>query len=159
MTIDGMDCKIWQPTIFSKEWYSFKFRSGALLSKVVVCILTGDICWVNGPFKCGHYNDLTIFRKNLKNKLMPNEQVECDGGYRGDEKCCAPMQCGGPAEYEKKKEAGGRHKTINGRLKTWGILNSTYRHRLEMHGHAFMAIAVLTQLSIERGHRPYQVTY
>ena len=41
---------------------------------------------MNGPFPCGQYPDLKIFRLGLKNKLeYCKEKVEADDGYRGEE--------------------------------------------------------------------------
>jgi hypothetical protein len=140
-------------------WYSHKFNGAGLRYEIGVCIQTGDIVWVNGPFKCGPWPDLSIFRINLKNLLLPREQVEADNGYRGDPSCRTPAMARSWAEYEKKKAARGRHETLNGRLKKWGILNQVYRHSLDKHGDVFMAVCVLTQLTIDRGSRPYQVNY
>jgi hypothetical protein len=157
--VDGTDVEIWEPTPFSKSWFSHKFKSAGLRYEVGVCIQTGDIVWVNGPFKCGRWNDLSIFRNDLKLLLLPREQVEADGGYRGDTKTRTPAMANTWAEYKKKKAARARHETINGRLKNFGILQQTFRHPLNKHRHVFMAVAVLTQLTIDRGNRPYQVDY
>ena len=53
MTVDGTDVMIWEPTPFSKMWYSHKFHGAELRYEIGMCIQTGDIVWVNGPFKCG----------------------------------------------------------------------------------------------------------
>jgi hypothetical protein len=50
-----------------------------------VCIQTGDIVWVNGPFKEGKWNDIKLYRRILKEQLLPGEMVEADRGYRGYE--------------------------------------------------------------------------
>lgn len=159
MTIDGTDFKIWEPAPFSKLWYSHKFRSAGLRYEVGICIQTGDIVWVNGPFKCGRWNDLCIFRNDLKQLLLPNELVEADNGYRGDRKVRTAKMAKCYKEYRKKKEARARHETVNGRFKNWGVLNQVFRHSLNLHHSIFMAIATLTQLCFEHGQRPYQVDY
>ena len=41
-----------------------------------------------------------------------------------------------------------RHETLNGRLKTWGILSQVFRHHITLHGTAFWACAVVTQITI-----------
>jgi hypothetical protein len=140
-------------------WYSHKFHGPGLRYELGVCIQTGDIVWATGPFKCGRYPDITIFRHSLKQLLLPWEMVEADGGYRGDEKCRTPTMARSWAEWRAKGSARTRHETINGRLKRWAILNQVFRHNLDFHRHCFMAIAVLTQLGIDRGSKPYQVNY
>ena len=46
-----------------------------------------------------------------------------------------------------------QHKTLNGRLKNWGILSQVFRHHITMHGDVFRAcaVAVVTQLTIQDG--------
>ena len=68
---------------FSTEWYSHKFKGAGLCYEVGICIQTGDIVWFNGPFPCGEWPDLKIFRSKLKGKLPPGELVEADQGYHG----------------------------------------------------------------------------
>jgi len=43
-----------------------------------------------------------------------------------------------------------RHKMLNKRLKTWGILSQVFCHHITMHGDVFRvcAVAVVTQLTI-----------
>jgi hypothetical protein len=159
MTVDATDLEIWQPKPFNKKWYSHKFHGPGLRYEIGVCIQTGDIVWVSGPYMCGRWPDINIFRDGLKNWLLPGEMVEADGGYRGDEKVRNPTNVRNHAELMKKKAARVRHETINGCLKNWGVLNQTYRHGPETHCDCFMAVAVLTQLTFNRGNRPYQVNY
>jgi hypothetical protein len=75
--------QIYEPSPFSKDWYSHKFKAAGIRYEVAVCIQTGDIVWINGPFKCGKWPDVKIFRAELQQKLLPGEMVEADNGYRG----------------------------------------------------------------------------
>ena len=159
MTIDGTYCEIQEPSTFDKMWFSHKFKGPGLRYEVAVCIQTGDIVWINGPYKCGRWPDITIFRHRLKALLLPREQVEADKGYRGDENVRHRKMARSYAELQAKKVARARHETINVRLKKWGILSQVFRHDWNKHFHVFMAVAVLTQISFERGFRPYQVNY
>ena len=43
--------------------------------------------WINGPYPCGDYNDILIFRDSLMSRLAEAERVEADDGYIGE----APM--------------------------------------------------------------------
>jgi hypothetical protein len=62
VSVDGTDCPTQEPTPFSPVNYSYKFNGPGLRYEVALCILTGDIVWVNGPFEPGKYSDLAIFR-------------------------------------------------------------------------------------------------
>ena len=81
VTVDGTDCPIQEPIPFSKKWYSHKFKKAGLRYEVAVNIKTGDIVWINGPFPCGSWNDIKIFRCNLKLLIPPGEMVEADKGW------------------------------------------------------------------------------
>ena len=55
--------------------------------------------------------------------------------------------------------ARSRHKTFNGHLKNWGILERTYRHDIKLHGTVFTACAVITQLCVANGEPLFEVEY
>jgi hypothetical protein len=57
---------------------SHKSQGAGYRYEMGVCIQTGDIVWVNGPFKCGDWPDINIFRCGLKGRLAPGEKVEAD---------------------------------------------------------------------------------
>ena len=97
MSIDCTDCKFQinktkNGESVKKSFYSFKFKKSALRYEVGVCIKNGFIVWIHGPFPCGQYNDITIFRHLLLSCLDYGERVECDDGYWGEapEKCVVP---------------------------------------------------------------------
>jgi len=80
----------------------------------------------------------------------PDERVEADNGNVGaaDKIKCPDNPCN-PAENEGiQSRARYRHETINGRFKTWGILQQTYHHDIRRHGEVFRAIAIMTQLAL-----------
>ena len=81
MSVDGTDIRIAE---HGKKFYSFKFRKSALRYEVAICILTGDIVWINGPYEPGIWNDIKVFRDSLLSHLEPNERVEADDGYIGE---------------------------------------------------------------------------
>ena len=89
--VDGTDCKIVEPSPFSPKWFSHKFRSAGLRYEVGVGIGNGFIVWVFGPFPCGEFTDLKIFRLKMKRSLIAGEIVVTDEGYQ-DEKCSASSQ-------------------------------------------------------------------
>ena len=82
LSVDGVDFICQEPHPYvkhvSKIWYSKKSNGPGLRYEIGVGIKTGDLVWVHGPFPCGQYNDLTIFKLGLANYLDKNELVEVD---------------------------------------------------------------------------------
>jgi hypothetical protein len=71
----------------SKEGSSIRTNSSldpALRNEFAVCILTEELVWINGPYKCGMCNDLMIIRNALLTMLGFGERLEADDGYRGE---------------------------------------------------------------------------
>jgi hypothetical protein len=161
VTIDGTDFRIEEPTPFSSNWFSHKFNGPGVRYEVAICIQTGDIVWINGPFKAGKWSDMKIFRRSLKQKLAPGEMVEADNGYRGEpyHVRTADGFVSRADDSRAKWKARNRHETINRRLKQWGCLKQVWRHDLGLHKTAFGAVAVVTQLAFENGEPPFQVRY
>jgi hypothetical protein len=87
ITGDGTDCAILEPwpweSSFNQQFFSKKLNGAGVKYEVGVCIQTGDILWVNGPFKAGKWHDIMVYLRNLKGLLHPGEMVEADRGYRG----------------------------------------------------------------------------
>ena len=81
MSVDGTDFRIAE---HGKKFYSFKFKKSALRYEVALCILTGDIVWINGPYEPGVWNDIAIFRDGIMHHLEDGERVEADDGYLGE---------------------------------------------------------------------------
>jgi hypothetical protein len=122
---------------------------------VAVCIETGRIVWINGPYPCGKYPDITIFRSALINLLAPGEQVEADLGYRGEQdKVKTPYEFLTVGQYFAKKRARNRQEAVNGRFKQFTILSSTFRHDISKHADVFYSVAVITQLSFIYNDKP-----
>lgn len=162
MTVDGTNFKCFEPKPFNKQFYSHKINHSGLRYEVGISIKKGDIVWIHGPFPCGAWPDLKIFRDAMLLYLNSNERVEADDGYRGEApkhvKC--PKSFGNPIENKKMQAiARSRHETCNARFKMWGALNQCFRHDRLKHGDVFRACAVLTQLSIENGETLFQVEY
>lgn len=64
-SIDQTNFRIPQIMSWSKAWYSHKFNDLGLRYEVAVCIHTGAIVWVHGPFPGGNYANITIFHHAL----------------------------------------------------------------------------------------------
>ena len=156
MSVDGTDYRILQKgparkgNVFASHKYAGK---SALRYELGVCILTGELVWIHGPFPAGKYNDITIFNQCLAHRLDRYERVEADDGYRGHvRKVKCPKNANTKAAKKRMKaRVRSRHETVNGRLKNWGILQQVYRHNISDHGHVLRACAVITQLMMENG--------
>jgi len=131
-----------------------------ILDEVGICIKTGHICWINGPYPCGWGCDLKIFKQKLALHLLPYEKVMCDRNYRH-----YPLQClcklhvqkyvdpnaavkVKTPEYLAVARATARHEEINGRFKEWGILQQVFRCDRDTHYIFFNAIAAVTQIEM-----------
>ena len=158
MTVDGTDCPIQEPSPFNSKWFSHKFKGAGLRYEVGVCIQTGNICWVNGPFPAGSWSDLKIFKAKLANHLPPGEKVEADGTYRHPQ-CRLPSEFVSQTDKRAKNKARARHETVNKRLKQWNVLKVEFRHPIGKHRVCFEAATVFTQQAFNRGHGPFPVTY
>ena len=82
VSVDGTDFRIYKPNPFSSQWFSHKFKGPGLRYEVAVCILTGHVVWTHGPFPCGSYQDLSIYRIAMKSSLTAGEKVVADEGYK-----------------------------------------------------------------------------
>lgn len=161
VSVDGTDFRFHQKEPFWKGWYSHKFKAPALRYEVAVCIKTGHIVWIHGPFPAGAWSDITIFRHALINQLEEGERVEADLGYRGE----APRYIKIPDarnrdEVERMRAIVRlRHETVNKRIKQFACMKQVFRHEINMHSAAFRAVVVVTQLNINNGEHLFHVEY
>jgi hypothetical protein len=153
ISVDGTDFRIYNTLPFWTGWFSHKFKGPGLRYEVALNIMTGDIVWIHGPFPCGKYPDITIFRSALKQELPNNEKAEADLGYRGEAaKIRLPV-----AGDDVQQRVRSRHETVNRRFKQFECLGRVFRHNLGKHGSVFGAVAVITQLGIGSGEKLFQV--
>ena len=162
MSVDGTNFEINQPQNFDKKWFSHKFKGPGLRYEVALNIQTGNIVWSHGPFSPGAYTDVAIFLQGLAHKLEPGKRVEADRGYWGWPRFidCPNTNVGsGPVQRASKASVRSRHELCNGRLKSFKILSTTYRHSRDKHGLYFRCVLMITQLSFETDSSLPQVTY
>ena len=77
MSIDGTDFRTrWINSLF----YSYKFKKAGFRYEIGIGILSGYICWLNGPYSPGVWNDDMIFGDALVGKLEEGERVVADDG-------------------------------------------------------------------------------
>ena len=157
---DCTDCP-YQAT--GKYWFSFKFKDSGLCYLIVISIKHGDIVWIDGPFPCGVYNDIKIFRWAFKEYLDEHEWVEADDGFIRE----APEHVKCPKSFVRdelklalQSHVQSRHETVNKCMKQFGCLKHKFRHHdFDKHAACFRAVAVLTQLAIEFGEPLFEVDY
>ena len=164
-SVDCTDCKV--SKIGGADFRSFKthkFKEPGLRYEIALCIKTGCIVWVMGPFPCGDWPDINIFRYALRQMLGPYERVEADDGYRGED----PLNVKVPASmvhdqrdvFLKMQSYVRRHdETVNKRIKQFKLLSSVFRGDIEFHGTCFRAVAALTQMEIDNGAKLFDVEY
>jgi len=146
ITVDGTDFKVHEPHPFDPAYYSHKLNHAGLRYEVGICIQTGWIVWINGPYPCGAWPDLRIAREALHGELDDGEMYIADGGYaEGNQHCFTPN---GLNTFEQKQMAlaRARHETVNGKFKVFKALDGEWRHAMPKHGIAFRAVAVVTQI-------------
>ena len=125
LSVDCTDCEVYQK---GRVFSSHKFgKHSGVRYEIAIGIMTGEVKWINGPFPCGKYQDVTIFRESLVSFLDDFERVEADDGYEGE----SPFRCKipkavltRPSEADAlQKRVQGRHETINARLKALMLHN------------------------------------
>jgi hypothetical protein len=92
MTINGTDMPIWETYPFDPELYSYKLNGPGLQYEIAVCIQTGNIVWINGPYKPARWVDISIFRDKLMWELLDGEWVVGDGGYQDGNQFVIPNE-------------------------------------------------------------------
>jgi len=164
MSVDGTDFRILQKGAARKgnAYASHKYAGkSALRYELGICIRTGHLVWIEGPYAAGEWNDIAIFNNCLASFLDPNERVEADNGYRGheDKIKCPNNPSNHPENLAMQARVRSRHETFNGRLKNWGILSQVFRHDISLHGTVFHACAVITQLMVGHEEPLFAVEY
>ena len=167
LSVDCVDMEILEVWPFRQSvspiWFGHKFHGPGVRYEIALVILTGDVAWINGPFPCGQFNDLSIFRDlGLLSHLDKNERVEADNGYLSLDpeyiKCAMGLHH--PDENEQmRKRVMGRQETINKRLKDWGCMSQKFIHCVNKHSDCFRAVMVILQLSIEEGEELFSCPY
>ena len=161
VSVDGTDFQI---PFQSRKFRSHKFKFGSgLRYEVALCILTGWLVWINGPYEPGIWNDISIFRNALRSLLGTGERVEADDGYRGDSpvfvRCPSSIGEHDPTRESMQALVRRRHETVNKRFKQWKILKDVFRGDITRHGLAFRVVSIVTQLAIENGEPLFSVDY
>ena len=146
-----------RPMKNSRGFYSHKTHGSCVRYQITVGIRTGEIVHLEGPYPAGHWPDINIYRRNLKELLEEDEMVVADLGYRGDETVITPDDSTNPHVLQLMSTARGRHEGINGLFKQFRILRDMYRHDRSKHEKIVKCVAILVQLKIQRGEGTYDI--
>lgn len=152
---------------FSKAWYTHKFNGPGVRYEIAVCILTGWIVWLNGPYPCGDWPDINIFRAALKHELGHGERAEADDGYIGEYPATIRIPASeddfvDPVFERMRGRVRKRQESVNRRFKHWKCLKEVFHHSDDYavkQSDCFRAVCVITQLEIENGHPLFQADY
>jgi hypothetical protein len=159
ITVDGTDFKVNEPFPFNPAYYSHKLKHAGLRYEIAICIQTGWIVWINGPFPCGAWPDIRIARSSLHDELDDGEMYIADSGYEeGNQHCFTPNGINN-LEQRMMGLARARHETVNGKFKLFRALSDEWRHTLEKHSLALRAAAVVTQIYLAKGQYSFAVPW
>ena len=160
VTVDGKDFRIPKQKPFWKGWWSHKHNGPGLRYELGVSIMTGYIVWIHGPYPCGAFNDISVFRKCLKHVVLltPGERVEADKGYRGERGLIDTTDdnCHTREQKAMKSLVRSRHETMNARIASFKICDDVFRYNLHKHRHCVQAVTSIVQLIIENGNPLFQ---
>jgi len=119
--------------------------------------------WVNGPYPCGSWPDLSIFRHRLVALLAIGEWVLADEGYLDGQQFVLNKKWRGFPVWWKREasRALAKHEWVNSQIKKFKILSTTYRNGVLMHEDTFKAIAnvVQIQLVLSDSYQEYRLHY
>ena len=152
---------ICEPTPFETRWFSHKLNGAGLTYEIGLCLQTGWIVWVNGPFPAGWGNDKQIAESEdgLVEMLDDDEMVIADGVYYdGYRVFMTPGGIHDDFEYLQ-SVSRARHETVNTRFKFFRCMKVEWHHEKEKHRFAFGAIVAITQLKIQTDEPLFGVHY
>ena len=160
VSIDGTDFVVNEEHPFNSKWFGFKFKNAGVRYEIGICIQTGEIVWVNGPFPCGSYPDHVIVALpgGLIDNLSLGEQYLCDGVYKYKPGAVTPTGLNNPDD-RMKSIARAWHDTVNSRFKRFGVLRNRFRHHVSKHRCCAWSVFNLIQVEIEEESSLFQVQY
>jgi hypothetical protein len=167
-TVDGVHCKTYEPMHptmpMDKGFSSHKFgKKAGLAYELGFSTYEQKLYWTHGPCK-GGCNDKKMFKTSgLQARLLAQgKKAIADSGYSGVEGggVSTPNKLDTAEVKEFKRRARARHENFNGRIKNFGVLSQTFRHkknRLEKHQTAFEAVCVIVQYQLENGSPLFEI--
>jgi len=159
ITIDGTDFLIQEPSPFDPQYYSHKFKHAGVRYEIGICIKTGWIVWVMGPFPCGGWSDLRISRHALHYELLTGEIYCADGTYNTVDGWSVTPDGTHSFAQRQYSHARARHETVNGCFKRFRCLRNMWRHDRQKHAPMCHAVTKIVQLGIRAGNLTWMLDY
>lgn len=156
ITVDGTDCEVEEKGGKGRKkgkkdpkLYSQKFNGAGVRYEVAVAIFSDHIVSVKGPFPCGRYPDLKIYKEfGLSERLLAaGERAVADGTYRHF--TVSERGKGRSSWRAYKNRFRARQETVNNRIKIFNCFQQRWRHSHKHHGDTFRAAVFFTQLSFQ----------
>ena len=121
--------------------------------EIALEVLSGCIAWAYGGFAAGAYRDVDLAQLKFTKKLLANERVVADRGYRQCKRFFIPKNGGKDNKVIRRILA--RHENVNRRIKSFDCVAGKFRHDLLLHSTCFLAVVDVAQIAIEcRGKLP-----
>lgn len=166
-SIDCTDVRVWEARAhhhlnIDRRLYSKKHNHAGYKYEIVLNLTQAKCMSIVGPHVASHH-DMELFREKTKAKLlsMPGKMGITDSIYKPGRRpehqnetglCEIPRSTDDNDLKAFKSRARARHESFNARLKNFAFLQYTYRGtKLEQHGTAFRAIAVIVQYQMDNG--------
>lgn len=133
------------------QFYSDQLKRPALRYEVGVCLRSGSVGWLSGPFPGGGWPNPSILRSKLPTLLGPGEFVIAGKGYEGvDPRIHTSMDAIGDRT---KVRSIAQCEAIDHRIKSWACTAQAFRHKHDLHHILFNAVVAIINLEIQSG--PY----
>ena len=161
LTVDGTQCQIQEIRPWSEIWFSHKFNGPGLNYEIGILIHKPHLIWVRGPTPPGQFNDATVFKQALMQRLPVGRKALADDGYEQEDlkdHCITKNGLDPPEIVDFKNRALSRHEKFNGILKKFGVLKQVFRHRdvLLLHEDCFKAACVVAMYELELGQEEHE---
>ena len=160
ISVDGVDMKTREKSTSTynvdSTQYSQKFNHGGVKYEIAIDAFDPKIVSVNGPFRGGEA-DINIFMNKLAPMIPEGKLVIADRVYKSskhpevNKKFSIPNYCDSKELFNFKTRVRARHESLNGRLKNFRCLTSTYHHPHHKHVHVFYAVCVIVQYEMDCG--------
>lgn len=132
---------IQEPQPFRCSWYQHRAEGSGMRYEVSISVCGSIVC-VNGPFKCGSFLDIKMFKEGMSLHLDGKEMVVADNGNSEPRFLLANDLK--DTDLVRHQCIRARHKTMNERLTYFSVLSSQFRHRVDFHMISFHAVSQVT---------------
>jgi DDE superfamily endonuclease len=160
LSVDGVHCKTFEVrTDPGTKWYSHKSHGPGVTYLLGIAIKRNKLVWMDGPFPAST-SDITIFRREggLGDQIGKGKRAIGDSAFGGEPYKVAISHPGESEEVNKYKgTVKARHEVFNGRLKSFSILATEFRHNVKEHQAGFESVAVMVQYDMDTGHPLFDI--